>query len=229
MKHGFYIKSKKEQNQIQFLIGFFALIIILTSLYISWKSGMYLFVILTFPITLSIIAPFFDTPSLKKSGGLIYYSPLFLSEKRRRGMIKIHGGTLFDYVFVIDQKMNGKQRTNFIIHQYLEGLLNLIEKNENNKSENIKIRGTSYIINDRTAQRIGFKVVKTDNIQKLILLYNYFNVLITYSIAKGKLSFPNLKETKTFETTLKELGKRKDFIRNLNAKLKSTIAHKELR
>ena len=144
-------------------------------------------------------------------------------------MIKIHGGTLFDYVFVIDQKMNGKQRTNFIIHQYLEGLLNLIEKNENNKSENIKIRGTSYIINDRTAQRIGFKVVKTDNIQKLILLYNYFNVLITYSIAKGKLSFPNLKETKTFETTLKELGKRKDFIRNLNAKLKSTIAHKELR
>ena len=41
-------------------------------------------------------------------------------------MIKIHGGTLFDYVFVIDQKMNGKQRTNFIIQQYLEGLLNLI-------------------------------------------------------------------------------------------------------
>ena len=33
------------------------------------------------------------------------------------------------------------------------------------------------------------------------------------------------KETKTFETNLKELDKRKDFIRSLNDKLKSTIAH----
>ena len=224
MRHRFYIKSKKEQNQIQFLIGFFALIVILTTLFISLKTGIYLFVILIFPITLSIIAPFFDTPSLKKSGDLIYYSPLFLSEKLKNGTIKIHGGTLFDYVFVIDLKMSGKQRTNFIVHQYLEGLLNLIEENEIKKSENITIRGTSYIINDRTAERIGFKVIKTDNIQKLILIYNYFNVLITYSIAKGKLSFPKLKQTKTFETKLSELVERKGFIKNLNEKLKSTIA-----
>jgi hypothetical protein len=132
---------------------------------------------------------------------------------------------LFDYVFVIDRNLNAKQRTNFIIQLYLEGLLNLIKENENSKSENIKIRGTSYIINNRTAQRIGFKVVKTNYIQKLILIYNYFNVLITYSIAKGKLSFPKLKETRTFETTLNELVNRKDFIRDLNEKLKSTIAN----
>ncbi len=141
-------------------------------------------------------------------------------------MIKIHGGSLFDYVFVIDQKMNGKQRVNFIIQQYLEGLLNLIEENENNKTENIKIRGTSYIINDRTAQRIGFTVIKTDYIQKVILLYNYFNVLLTYSIAKGKLLFPKLSQTKTFEAELHELVARKDFIRNLNEKLKNTITNK---
>jgi len=200
------------------LIGFFALIVILASLFISWKTGIYLFVIFTFPIILSIIAPFFDTPSMKKSGGLKYYSSLFLAERPKNGTIKIHGGTLFDYVFVIDPKMNGKQRTNFIIQQYLEGLLNLIEENEINKSENVKIVGTSYIINDRTAQRVGFKVVKTDYVQKLILIYNYFNVLMTYSIAKGKLSFPKLKETKTFEAKLNELIKRKDFIRNLNEK-----------
>ncbi len=225
LKHKFYIKTKKEQNKIQFLIGFCALIVIIASLFISWKTGIYLFGILTFPITISIIAPFFDTPSLKNSGKLVYHSPLFLSERLNNGVIKIHGGTLFDYFFIIDQKMNGKQRTNFIIQQYLEGLLNFIEENEKNKSENIKIRGTSYIINGRTAQRIGFKVIKTDYIQKLILIYNYFNVLITYSIAKGKLSFPSLKETKTFETKLNELVERKDFIRNLNEKLKSTTTN----
>ncbi|MCK0158234.1 hypothetical protein MWU65_13650 [Cellulophaga sp. F20128] len=226
MKHKFYIKSKKERNQIQVWIGIIAFTLILIFLVISWKTETYLLAILTIPITLSIIAPFFDTPSLKKSGGLIYYSPLFLSEKPKNGLIKIHGGTLFDYVFVIDLKLNGKQRTNFIIQQYLEGLLNLIEEKENNNCENINVRGTSYIINDRTAQRMGFTIVKTDYIQKLILIYNYFNVLIAYSIAKGKLSFPNLNETKTFVTTLNDLIERKEFIGTLNEKLKNTITNK---
>lgn len=225
LRHRFYIKSEKEQKQIQFLIGFFALIVILTSLFISWKTGIYLFGVLTFPIILSIIAPFFDTPSLKKSGDLVYYSSLFLAERPKNGMIKIHGGTLFDYVFVIDRQMSIKQRTNFIIQQYLEGLLNLIEKYELSRFGNIKISGTSYIINERTAQRIGFKAIKTDYFQKLILIFNYFNVLITYSISKGKLSFPKLKETRTFETKLNELVKRKDFISNLNEKLKRTFAN----
>ncbi|MFD2035188.1 hypothetical protein ACFSKL_10320 [Belliella marina] len=207
------------------MIGLLALIVILTSLFISWKTGIYGFVILTFPITLSIIAPFFDTPSLKKSGSLKYYSSLFLAEKPKDGVVKIHGGTLFDYVFVIDQKMNGKQRSDFIIQQYLEGLLNLIEESEACESENITIRGTSYIINDRTAQRMGFDVVRTDYVQKLILIYNYFNLLITYSIAKGRLSFPKLNRTITFEGKLNELVKRREFIRNLNEKLKNTSAN----
>lgn len=224
MKHGFYQKSKREQHQIQFLIGLFAFIIILAFLFISVKTGLFFLVILAFTITLSIIAPFFDTPSLKKSGALVYHSPLFLSEKPKKGMIKIHGGTLFDYVFVIDRNLNGKQRTKFILQQYLEGLLQLIEEHEHTHSGDLKIRGTSYIINERTVKRIGFKVVETDGIQSVILLYNYFNLLIANSIAKGKLSFPNMNEIKTFETTLENLIERKDFIRDMNEKLKGTIA-----
>jgi len=224
LEHGFYIRPKNEQCRIQFLIGFSALIAVGLALVISVKTGFYLLVILFFSITLSIIAPFFDTPALKKSGNLIYYSPLFLSEKPKKGVIKIHGGTLFDYVFVIDRRMSGKQRTNLIVQQYLEGLLNLIEENENGKPENVRIRGTSYIINARTAQRIGFRIVPTDYIQKVILTYNYFNLLISYSIAKGKLSFPKLRETKTFETNLNELVRRKGVISSLNKKLKSAIA-----
>lgn len=219
MKHKFYIKTQKQQRQIQFLIAFSAFIVIVLSFIISWISGFYLLGFFVFPIVLSIIAPFFDTPSLKKSGKLTYHSLLFLSEGNENGIIKLHGGTLFDYVFVIDRKMNGKQRTTFIIQQYLQGLLNLIEENENNKGENIIIRGTSYIINDRTAQRIGFKVTSADSIQKLILIYNFFNVLITYSFAKGKLSFPKLSATKTFETRINDLIERKEYIKSLNDKL----------
>ena len=223
MKHRFYKKSKKEQNRILVIIAICAITFILLSIIISLKSGLYLIGLLTFAITLSIVAPFFDTPSLKKSGELIYYSPLFIAEKQKNGIIKIHGGTLFDYYFVIDKKMNGKQRTNFIIQQYLQGLLCLMEKHGDENE--IKIQGTSYIMNKRTAEKIGFKIIETDFLQKVILTYNYFNILISNSIAKNKVSFPNLYETKTFETDFRQLIERKDYIEKLNNTLKSTIAN----
>jgi hypothetical protein len=121
--------------------------------------------------------------------------------------------------------MDGKQRTNFIIHQYLEGLLNLIEENKNRKTGNLTVRGTSYIIKDRTAHRIGFRPVTTSTIQKLILIYNYFNILIMYSIAKDKLSFPKVNETKTFEADLNNLKKLRESISQLNEKLKNKISN----
>ena len=226
LNHRFYNKNKKEQNRILIVIAICSLTIIILSIIISIYSGIYLIGILIFGITLSIIAPFFDMPSLKKSGRMIYYSPLFITEKPKDGLIKIHGGTLFDYYFVIEKKMNGKQRTDFIIQQYLEGLLNLIEKYERDK--NMKISGTSYIINKRTAEKIGFEIINTDILQRLILTYNYFNILISNSIAKNKLTFPNLNKTETFESNIRQLLERKEYIEKLNKSLKSTIANKVL-
>lgn len=223
MNHRFYNKNKKEQNNILIVLAICSLIIIFFSVIISIYSGIYLIGILTFAITLSIIAPFFDMPSLKKSGRMIYYSPLFIAEKPKNGLIKIHGGTLFDYHFVIDKKMNGKQRTDFIIQQYLDGLLHLIEKYEKNKR--MKIQGTSYIINKRTAEKIGFEIVETDVLQKIILIFNYFNILLSNSIAKNKLSFPKLNKTKTFDADVSQLLKRKEYIEKLNKSLKGSIAN----
>ncbi|MGY0392650.1 hypothetical protein ACW5R3_08865 [Bizionia sp. KMM 8389] len=159
-------------------------------------------------------------PSLKKSGKIQYYSPLFICEKPKNNCIKIHGGTLFDYYFVINRILTGKQRTNYIIQEYLSGLLLLIETHKNNTQLNVK--GTSYIINERTAKKIGFKVIKTDGLQKLILVYNYFNVLLSNSIAKNKLMFPKLNNTKTFEATISELLEKKTFIETLHKSLKHT-------
>ena len=223
LNHRFYNKNKKEQNRILIVIAICSLTIIILSIIISIYSGIYLIGILIFGITLSIIAPFFDMPSLKKSGRMIYYSPLFITEKPKDGLIKIHGGTLFDYYFVIEKKMNGKQRTDFIIQQYLDGLLHLIQKYENDKK--MKISGTSYIINKRTAEKIGFEIINTDILQRLILTYNYFNILISNSIAKNKLTFPNLNKTESFESNISQLLERKEYIEKLNKSLKSTIAN----
>ena len=227
MKHGFYTKSKSQQNRVQLFIATSALLITFLAVFVSWIAKVYFLGILIILVVITIIAPFFDTPSLKKNGKLRYLSLLLITEIPKNGVLKIHGGTLFDYVFVIDKKMNGNQRTNFIIQKYLEGVLNLIAEYENKKINNLTIRGTSYIINDRTAERIGFKVIRTDLIQKFILVFNYFNVLISYSIAKDKLSFPKVSDTKTFEAKLVDLAKRKVFLMNLNNKLKSSIQNRE--
>jgi len=153
VEHRFYLKTEKEQKQAQLKLGGIAIFLNLILLLLLFVIGLPLLLILLLPvplfiITLSIIAPFFDTPSLAKRGELIYYSPLFLTEKEKNGVITIHGGTLFDYYYVIDRKLNGSQRTNLIIEGYLDGLLNLIEAYEGKVSNSIKIKGTSYIINE---------------------------------------------------------------------------------
>lgn len=224
MKHSYYEKSTKEQNRIQATLAICAITTISLFIFLAVKFGFYLIGFLIITITLSIIAPFFDTPSLKKSGKLIYYSSLFITERPKNGTINIHGGSLFDYIFVIDKKMNGKQRTNFIIQHYLQGLLCLMEKYEDANETDFNLRGTSYIMNKRTAEKIGFTIVETDFLQKLILSYNYFNLLILNSIAKNKVSFPNLKEIRTFEANFSQLNKRKAYIIKLNNALKSEMS-----
>jgi hypothetical protein len=224
LNHRFYQKPKGEQIKIQILIALGALFIIALALLLSVISGFFLLVLFVFPVTLSIIAPFFDAPSMKKTGKLIYYSFLFVTEKENNEVIKVHGGTLFDYIFVIDRKMSGKQRTSFIIQQYLEGLINLIEEYENKESQNIKVRGTTYIINKRTAHKIGFKVVKTDFIQNVILVYNYFNLLISNSIARARLSFPNVSRVATIEGNMADLIANKERLITLNERIKRSLS-----
>jgi hypothetical protein len=182
-------------------------------------------VVIVFTVIYPLSLPFFTTPGLKKSGELIYYSSLFITEKPKNNIINIHTGTLFDYLFVIDRKMTGNQRTKFVIQNYLQGLLTLIEKYEKADNANLRISGTSYIINERTANKIGFRIVKNDSIQIMFFVYIYLNLLISNSIAKNKVSFPNLLKTKTFETDLNQLIKRKKYITELNNKLKRTIAN----
>ena len=219
MNHKFYNKSKKDQNRFQFVLALSSLVVLTLLIPVVVYAQFYFIGALFVAILLSIIAPFFDMPSLKKSGKMQYYSSLFIAESPKNNIIKIHGGTLFDYYFVIDWNMTGKQRTNYVIRQYLIGLLSLIETHENNPS--MKIQGTSYVINKRTAQKIGFQVIETNVLQKVILSYNYFNILISNSLAKNRLAFPKISNTKSFEAEISQLNKRKDYIKKLVEALKN--------
>ena len=217
-------RSKREQTKIQVLIASLAFLVVLISLLFSWLLDFYLLSIITISVVLSIIAPFVDVPSMKKSGKLIYCSNLLLMEKPQNGTIKIHGGSLFDYVFVLDKEMSGKMRTNFIIHQYLEGLLYIIEEYESGNLENHNIKGTSYILKKSTIQKVGFEIIETEFIQKVILIFNFFNLLIAKSIAKEKLSFPNLSNIHTYQAKISQLKEHKEYIKTLHEKINSMLA-----
>jgi hypothetical protein len=220
-QHGYYSKTKTQQRLIQWKIGAYATLLILVSLAIAMITNTYLIPILTTWITISVIAPFVDVPLLNRRGKLIYHSALFLSEPPRNGVITIHGGTLFDYVFAIDRNLNGRQRRQFILQQYLEGLQHLIEKLEKEQRFDLVIRGTSYIVNERTGQKVGFEVVQTDPMQKIVLFFNYFNLMASMSIAKGRFSIPNLLLVKTYEARLESLSAHREQIQLLSERLKS--------
>ncbi|GLB47889.1 hypothetical protein [Neptunitalea lumnitzerae] len=223
MIHKFYSKTSKEQKKVQIKIGLLALLIIAIGVWIAWFTQVYIIGILIFFIIITLLAPFVDTPSMKQAGRLTYHSLLFITEKPKDNKIKVHGGTLFDYVFVLCKQIPREKRIHFILQQYVEGLIHLITSLENSKEEHIIISGTSYIINERTAKRLGFKVIDTDGLQLIILALNYCNITTSYSIAKGKITLPNIAKTKTFEVSLADLKEKKSYLISLNKKLYSRL------
>lgn len=204
-------------------LAIYSLLPIISIISISYFFRLYFLPIIFIWLTLIILAPFIDTPNLVRNGKLKYYSSLLLAENEKNNSINIHGGTLFDYYFIFDKNSSGPQRKKIIIQQYLEGLLNLTKQFENSSFENVNIKGTTYILNEKTAKKLGFKSKRPDFIQTIILILNYPNLLVTKSIASKKLSFPNLSNIRTYETSLKNLISNTEKIKIINKRLKSTI------
>ncbi len=215
--HPFFRKSESQQKRFLLRLALLFAGFILLTCALGYFTGWYLIPVLSITLGLSLIAPFFDIPALQKKGDLKYYSLLFLAEKPKNQCLKIHAGSLFDYYFVLDRSSTPQQRKAFIMQQFLSGLLNFIEAHQTHK--HLKVRGTSYIINARTAEKIGFKPQKTDGLQLLILGYNYFNLVIANSLAKGKFAFPKLNRTISFEADISALIEHKANIQNLHDRL----------
>lgn len=152
-------------------------------------------------ITLTLIAPFFDVPAMVRKGKMTYHSLFLLSEQAKQGVRRIHGGTLFDYYFVLKNDMSGKERSAFVLAEYLKGLLHLA----GHEDEHTLVQGTSYFLNERTASKVGLKKAKTDRLQKLILLFNYFNIMATLSLAKRSLHMPRMSKIRTYEGKIADI------------------------
>jgi hypothetical protein len=218
-EHPFYAKSPRTQKRVQLQIAATSLAVNLLVGALSLWVGWYFLPLFCITATLSLVAPFYHVPSQKNAGKLIYYSPLFIAEVERDGVIKIHGGTLFDYVFVVDRSLSEEQRRDRILLDSINGFLRMVDSHSSRDLELISIIGTSYFISERTAVRIGLRRIPTDPVQVLILGLNYFNLTVSYSIARAKLAFPRLGDIGTYKGRLADVAKNADYLRSLQRQL----------
>ncbi|MAX81488.1 MAG: hypothetical protein CL843_15110 [Crocinitomicaceae bacterium] len=219
MKNRFYQFTKSQQQAFQLQLGGISLLILCISAGLLYWIDVHLLPLAAFEfaILITIIAPFYDTPTLVQQQKLHYHSPFFITETEKDGVLKMHGGTLFDYYFTLPKNSKEQDHTRLILCEYLKGLLHCIEQH----SPEVILEGTSYIINERTAVKIGFKKVQTNSLQHFILTFNYFNLMTSLYLAKGKLEFPKLSNTHTFRAPIKNLKENKATIVGLIARLES--------
>lgn len=219
MNHRFFQKSESDQKKILVFSGGLLFLFCVIVILIAYLSEFYLLAALI-PIAILIAAPFFDLPSGKKNGSFVYYSPFLITEPKKDGLIVFHGGTLFDYYYTLPSDLEGRERTRFVLYGLVSGFLRFISEHEKEKNGNLTIRGTSYIMNTRTASRFGLRPVQKDFLQILILLFNYIPITLSNSFLKQKLSFPKLSNVRTYEANFEELVAQKDELLRLKRRLK---------
>ncbi|KPH94603.1 hypothetical protein AMS58_11430 [Pseudoalteromonas porphyrae] len=220
MEHTFYLLTRQQQHAFQlklaglFIVGNLVLAGLFFMLSVLFLS------IFAVSISLSVFAPFIDIPSGIKAGSLKYYSPLLIGEKVKNARLVLHGGSLFDYYFVLNSKDSAQQRTKQVFSGYIEGLLTLISEYENHQPTHITLKASSYIINPRTANKLGLRQVETDPLQRLILYFNFINLSCAMSLIKGKFTLVNMKKVYTFEGDLDVLITKKQYLVKLQQRIK---------
>ncbi|MCA1761802.1 MAG: hypothetical protein ABR574_04190 [Cryomorphaceae bacterium] len=219
LNHPYYNKPKAERRRFTAKLILGAALVNAAIIVLCIVLETYLIIALSVYLTLILLAPFLDVPALVAAGKLTYFSSFLLAEKEKKGTLKIHGGTLLDYWFTINRSMNGKQRRDFILGGYIQGLLNLIEWAEENDKTELQITGTTPILNRRTAEKLGFKLKPVNLVQLVILVFNYPNLTVAQSISKARLSFPKIGNTKTIHANIGDLKKRRTFMKELCEKL----------
>lgn len=185
----------------------------------SANPGFYAAFVLYVPVS-----QFLYTPLFTLTGGYTYYSPMLLGYMANEKQIDLHSGTSFDYLFVLRQVKPGIDLRNTTLMYHVEGLLNLITKIENKQiSESVTIVGTSYFFNERTLAKLGFQIEKASLFYQLNLFLNFIDLWWMYSLAKGKVSVPELWNAKKARIQGAQLCAQKATLESIYQHLKAKI------
>ncbi len=156
------------------------------------------------------VIQFFLTPLFTLTGWYTYYSPMVVSFGSTSRLIDLHNGTSFDYLLEMRGVPKGSKWKRKMLAHYLNALLNIIEQVEQGHlPPSVEVRGSSYFLSKRSAERLGFTVTRTSFLERLNISLNYLDLIWTYSLSNGRLTFPNLKNISTVRITGEKLIKQK--------------------
>jgi len=176
-----------------------------------WAAGIFVMV---------PIIQFFSTPLFTLLGIYTYYSPMVVSLGSNDRVIDLHNGTSFDYLLEMRRVKPGLPWKKRMLVHYLAALQQIIHMIETGKlPESVTVSGSSYFLSQRSAERLGFTVSKTSFFKKLNIYFNYLDLLWAYSLTKGRLAFPNLRNIRTVSISGKELVTKKQKVTSLIERL----------
>jgi len=167
------------------------------------------------------IIQFLITPLFQLIGVYRYHSPMVISMANIGKVIDLHNGTSYDYLIKMRGVKPGKAWQKTMLKYYMEALLDVISNIENEElSDQVVVRGSSYFLSDRTIKKFGFISKRTSIPEKINILFNYLDLFWMYSCSEGKMAFPNLANIKTAKIKGADLVEKKALIQSIYRRLK---------
>ena len=142
-----------------------------------------------------IIAPilnFVSVPFFRLIGYYKYLNPYVLSTVQTDKHYDLHNIFTFDYFVNFKWSDRGVTVQKTLLNSYFKALITIIERIETKQlSPEVKIVGHSYFFNNRTAEKLGFKVSKASLFWTLNSIFQFIELTYLYSFSKGKIEYQN--------------------------------------
>jgi hypothetical protein len=158
---------------------------------------------------LPVVVQLSTGPLLHVSGRVRRLAPLLLAEREGRSL-RLHGGTIFDYLVTFRWRDRGATARAETLHSWVSGLLVLAREAEAGALDpETEIVGSAPFLDGLAPRRFGFRTRPATPAERLTLLVDWPNRALKASFAAGRPVLPRLGGARTAGATAADLAARR--------------------